>query len=340
MAMVCPQCDEVFEQRLQCPTCGARLLYQASSPRGGGGIGAPPETWQQTPWGRIIAGLLLSQGLYYGLQHLCTAGLLAVGEGSARTVWGTLTGLVLLQGLQALGVLIAGVMAGAGQRQGFLHGALVGIWNGVLFILPTQWSGQEMTVVALFGLPILQTAFGAMGGFTGSCIWKPLPTFTVPAPARAPVATGKGRKGSSAFAGRVAWARVLTGITVTVGGVIWANVILDFVLEAAEGKLSINSHLEAQLVTLEISALAMLAGGALGGATTPNGPKQGLCVGLGAGSVLVGMNLAGAGATLDFVISTVGSTVALGLVGGWFGAQLLPPLYSPGFRKRVRAAAL
>ena len=33
MAMVCPQCAGSYEQRLQCPTCGVRLLYDFHGPK-------------------------------------------------------------------------------------------------------------------------------------------------------------------------------------------------------------------------------------------------------------------------------------------------------------------
>src|SRR5207249_5010482 len=89
----------------------------------------------QTPWGRILVGLLLAQGLYQGLRQLCTAGLLVAGEDAAGDVWATLLGLVLLQGLQGLGLLAGGALAGAGQRRGAFFGMFVGLWSGVVFIL-------------------------------------------------------------------------------------------------------------------------------------------------------------------------------------------------------------
>ena len=79
MAMVCPQCNGSFEQRLQYPTCNVRLLYQASSRRRRSLIGHGEDSWQQTPWGKLFVGLLLAQGIYYVLRSLCTAGLLAAG---------------------------------------------------------------------------------------------------------------------------------------------------------------------------------------------------------------------------------------------------------------------
>ena len=35
MAMVCPQCNGSFEQRLNCPGCNVRLLYQAPTRKRG-----------------------------------------------------------------------------------------------------------------------------------------------------------------------------------------------------------------------------------------------------------------------------------------------------------------
>src|SRR5579864_398239 len=100
MAMVCPQCYSSFEQQLDCPTCGVRLHYQAGQ--------AGDDRWQQTPWGRILVGLLLAQGLAHGLQMFTTAWLLANEEGS--TLWTTPWGLLLLYGLQGISLLIGGMI--------------------------------------------------------------------------------------------------------------------------------------------------------------------------------------------------------------------------------------
>ena len=88
MAMVCPQCNRSYQQRLQCPGCDVRLLYQASK-RGQTGDDQRSQ-WQQSPWGRMVVGLLLAQGLYYGLRQLYTAGVLVTGDAAAHDVWSTL----------------------------------------------------------------------------------------------------------------------------------------------------------------------------------------------------------------------------------------------------------
>src|SRR5262245_32880201 len=100
MAMVCPQCNRAFEQHLNCPDCGGRLLFQAntravsSDADNAGDAGQ----WQQTPWGRMMVGLIMAQGLAYGMQQLLNAGLRATGE--ETSVWTTLWGIVLLHAIQ------------------------------------------------------------------------------------------------------------------------------------------------------------------------------------------------------------------------------------------------
>src|SRR5262249_9687577 len=154
-----------------------------------------------------------------------------------------------------------------------------------------QASGEALTPITLFGQPLLQAAVGVLGGVIGSSIWKPLPPLPVPTFLRDTKPRVALAPRPSYFDGPIAWGKVVTGIVIAVGGVVWANVILDFVLEASEGKLTLDSHLQTQLVTLEICALAILAGSALAGSGTANGIKQGLCVGIGTSSVLLGLGL-------------------------------------------------
>jgi hypothetical protein len=339
MSMVCPQCNGSFEQRLQCPTCNVRLLYQATRRPGVSGVVGSTGGWQHTPWGRIVIGLLLAQGLYHGLQQLCTAGLLAVAEDSSRDVWTTLFGLILQQGLQGIGLLAGGMLAGAGQRRGFLLGAVVGVWHALILTVIAQFSartgtttpyGQALTVTTLTasGQFLLLTVFGAAGGLIGSLIWKPLPTVSLPSDQAkgALKLSGKGKR--SLLGGRVAWLRVLLGVAIVVAGALSANAILKFLLEAAGGKLTIRSHLQARLVNLEICGLAVVLGGCLAGATTSNGLKQGLCVGLGASAILIGLHVRNPVLSTNELIYRVVSTSALALTGGWFGGQLFPPVLS------------
>ncbi len=346
MSMVCPQCNGAFEQRIQCPNCDVRLVYQDSHPGWSAEVVADlSESWQQTPWGRLFVGLLLSQGLYYVLRHLFTAGFLVVREETAGSIWATLTGLLVLQVLQAVGVVSGGLLAGAGQRRGLLFGAIVGTCNGALliiaqYIMGTLSIGNATRAIDLCGEPTLQVAFGALGGLAGSLIWKPPLPLALPLEEWNPLPPIPAQPSILPFAGPVAWTRVVAGLALAVGGVIWADVIREAVLEASEGKLKINTHLQAELITWEISALAMLAGSALAGATTRNGLKQGLCVGTGLAIVLVGIRLASTNWTFSLLFLTAASTLSLGLAGGWFGSDLLPPVYIPPKRRKRRRAWL
>jgi hypothetical protein len=337
MAMLCPKCNESFEQRWQCPTCGVRLAF-GSGPRRV--IGEPAETsqWGQTPWGRIFVGVVLSQGLYYAVRQLCTAGLLVSGDAVARGVWSTLYGLIFLQVVQAVCLVLAGMLAGAGMRQGIVFGAIVGVWNGVLSVVAQFVGGVPHTAVMLVGQPILHIAFGAAGGLLGSRIWKPLPTLAGPTSPQvaSPLIPGRARR--PLFEGPFAWGRILIGTALAVAGAVWANVIVGMVLDVGGGMLDITDHLQAQLVTWEVAGLAMLVGSALAGAGTANCLKQGLCVGLAASAALLGFRMGGRHAAPHELVLTVACSVSLAMVGSWFGGSLFPPLAKRVRRKRLGPA--
>jgi hypothetical protein len=71
----------------------------------------------------------------------------------------------------------------------------------------------------------------------------------------------------------------------------------------------------------------------MAGASTTNGLKQGLCVGIGSMAALLGIRLAHGGFAMGLLLLTLSSALCLSLAGGWFGAQLLPPV-QPARRRR------
>lgn len=332
MAMVCPQCHGSFAQHLQCPSCGVPLLCQADLKSAVVPRDDEEGQWQQTPWGRMIVGLVLAQGLSHGLQLLITAGFLAGADEDGRSVWATLFGLLLMQGIQGIGLLVGGAITGAGQAKGLFFAALVGLINGLIFLFVQRNANEAMPAVALYGQPLIHMVFGGLGGLIGTSIWKPLPTIRIPE-LEEPKAKRRHVGGPGFLDGRIHWARVAVGTALVIGGVVWSHRILDFVLEASQGKLTIKTHLQAQLVGWEISAVAALLGAALAGATTTNGLKQGLCVGVTASILLVGIHLSNPNIVLETTVFTVASILCLTLAGGWFGGQLFPPILA---RRRNR----
>jgi hypothetical protein len=330
MSMVCPRCQRSFEQQVHCRDCGCRLQYQANNLEA---TPVPAPTfpsdvdgqWQHTPWGKMLVGLLLAVGLNFGLQQLCTAGLLAGGEASGFGLWGTLWGLVLLHGLQGLSLIVGGAVTGAGQARGPLYGSLVGLATGGVFLALQRHHGDGQPDAILFAQPVLHVIVGAFGGLLGKFIWKPAPTIVL-ATAVQGSARPTGSATSPTFASPLHLGRVFTGVFIVVAGVVWSNVILEYVLRASNGNLAISSHLQARLIGWEIAALTTLLGAGLAGATTLNGTKQGLGVGIGAAVVIIGVDIGSTKLVLESLILMLASVFILSLAGGWFGGQLFPPI--------------
>jgi hypothetical protein len=329
MALVCPRCSNIYDSAAGCPRCGAPAPLSETDPAD---LGRGPR-WQQTTWGRILIGLILSQGLFYALRHLLTGALLAYHGGTSQELWEDVRNLLLLQAIQVVSLIAGGMLAGGGQRRGLVLGAVVGTWNGVFSVLLRQNPAQELTMVGLYGQPLLHTAFGAVGGLIGSIIWAPIPNVVLPPDLNPPKKKAK-RKPVSPFAGKVAWFRVLAGSAFAVAGTLSATMIFQKVLDVSGGKLGTSHEMQDRLITWEIKALAVILGGMLAGATTPNGLKQGLVVGFAASLVLIGVQAPMTDAWFQVAILIMISTYSLALVGGWFGGQLFPPIVKMDRRAR------
>jgi hypothetical protein len=341
MPLVCPQCQQTYEKHNICPLCNVVLLFHAqnlhtdsSASSTSHHVEDEPSQWQQTPWGKILIGLILAQGLSHGLRQLLTAGFLA---SDGADVWRTLFGLVLLHSIHAVSLLIGGALTGAGQSRGVLYGAMVGFVNGMLTLFFFGRLTEGSLSVLILAEPVMHMAMGALGGGLGMLIWRPAPK--IPELESSPTTSSPLLRGgldealARLFVGPVHVGRVCTGALVVIAGVVWSNAILEFLLRASQGTFSITSHLQAKLVTLEISALAVVIGAAFAGATTINGVKQGLFVGIFASIVVLGLQLSNPKIVFETIVFTASGIVMLTLVGGWFGSQLFPPL-DPNYRRR------
>src|SRR5262249_51151079 len=140
----------------------------------------PLDQWQHTPWGRLLVGTLLAQGLAYGLKMLCTAGVLAAVDDPSENVWATPIGTAVWHSLQGFSLLASGALIGAGQPRAAFLGGVVGLLNSLLFLMIHHGSGEPLTELAMYGQPALHLASGALGGLLGGLVWKPLPALTMP----------------------------------------------------------------------------------------------------------------------------------------------------------------
>lgn len=322
MAMVCPQCHTAQEQRLHCSTCNVRLVYHDLHGKGKQTL-RPGGHWMQSFAGRLLIGLVLAQGLYFGLRHLITGSMLALyGEEGLQEYLQTLPGVILLESLQVVPLIIGAMLAAASQRQAFIFGFVLGLANGFLCMVTQLYLTHTTSSLSWYGQPLLQAGCGCLGAWIGALIWKPqaLPVLPGQAARKAAVA----RKSPPLLAGPVAWFRVSLGALLVVAGNFWAEFLFETALRASAGKLETTSYLQDKIFTWEIRALAVLFGAAVAGATTRNGIKQGLCVGLIATLILLAMPSSHATATVALL--TAISTFSLSTAGGWFGSQLLPPV--------------
>lgn len=338
MPLVCPECKQLYEQNGVCPLCNVVLLYHAAN------LQQEPTTpipaaeeaaaqWQQTPWGKIAAGLILAQGLSFGLQQLMTAGFLASGD--TADVWQTLWGIVLHHAVHAVSLVLGGALAGAGQRRGIIHGAFIGLASGIISLFWQQHIGVVFVSALFYAEPIIHLAIGAIGGAIGMLVWRPIPQLpelegSTPTPIPAITISF-----ANVLSGPVYLGRVCAGAFIIVVGVVWSKAIMEFLLRASNGTLTISSQLQAQLVSMEIAALAALLGAGFSGAGTRNGFKQGLCVGVAASLIVLGIQIASPKFALESSLFTMAGIVTVSLVGGWFGGQLFPPLSSSRRRRSL-----
>jgi hypothetical protein len=375
MLLVCPRCNASFTDRYHCPSCGIALVpsVMADEPSLPAKTGAK---WQQTALGRGVVGLLLAQGLYYGLLQLGTALLLMTGMHTeqANQWWNTWAGWSSHMIILVVALIVGGMMAGAGRPRGYLSGAAIGFLNGALFIivpkgakiLPEGVSDEELLDLLFYGQPAVQALIGALGGLAGTLIWRPMASVAVPPPTPAQLPsplsqrlpTGPVQPVTTPFGGPIAWVRVAAGAVLALMGSSWANFILDYMIRASAGKLTLESTQHARFVTWEIAVLVLLLGSAAAGANCKNAMKQGLMVGvftalgllifhvqLGTPSSIPAQalwlavlrpreNLEEWGLGLVTVLSFA-TIVPLAILGGWFGGALLPPLYRPPGQKRL-----
>jgi hypothetical protein len=325
MAMVCPQCSTAYEQRWHCPLCGTRLLFHDARRISERSLDRMMP-WRQQPWGRIFIGLVLAQGLFYGMRHLLTAGLMAAqGREAVEQMWTTASGILLLQSVRMFSLLAGAILAGASHRHAAILGAMVGAWNGVFSVLLLPGPAQTLTPIALLGQPLLQAAIGSVGGWLGAAVWKPLPD---PTTADTPVPRKRAalRRDMSFFAGPVAWVRVSVGVVLAVAGTLTATLFFEKILDLSHGALATADEAQDRLITMEMKALALLLGGALAGATTRNGVKQGFCVGLASTIIFIGIEMNYIESWLQMAGYTALAVFSFSLVGGWFGSQLFPPV--------------
>ncbi|MGL4549868.1 MAG: hypothetical protein ACRC33_01670 [Gemmataceae bacterium] len=325
MPAACAMCGNVYDNAGACPRCGGR-------PDAPSGVGP---RWLHTVAGRLFIGLIVSQGLFYALERLLTGVLLAVQGGTAQELWTRPTNLVYIQAAQLIAALAGGAMAGGGQAGALSLGAIVGAWNGVLAIIFRQAPAEILGSFALYTSPLMHAAVASVGAAVGAWVWRPVTDVDT-----APVLASTKKKPKPTrplFEGRIAWVGVAFGTALAVAGTLYAGDVFKKVLDLSGGKLGTDSTLQDRIIVWELRGMALLMAGFIAGATTANGLKQGLAVSIGASIILIGIQSSKPGDLVEAVAVILVSTFGLGMVGGWFGGALFPPVAA--YRRRSAAQA-
>lgn len=320
-SMACPQCNKVFgPEKSDCPHCRVPLLASIASEHDSF-VDEP--AWQHTPWGRIVVGLVLAQGLAYGLNLLLKAGSLAhFGiDHSPESV----DGFVALRAVQAIGLLFAAVLLGAGLARGPLYGSLLGVVNGLVAIVYPKTADSVSNEWILFGVPVFHLIMGAFGAWLGRTIWSPPPQFLPVEPKRRSL-PGPGFQMPAALQGPVYPIRVVICTLTVVWGSICARHILRWIVDASGGLFQQQTGYQERMLAYQLIGLIALFGGGFAGSNTFNGLKQGLCVGLLGAAVFMGLQLARADQPGNTVLILSLAILTLGTLGGMFGGQLFPPV--------------
>jgi hypothetical protein len=343
MRRVCPQCHGTFETQFLCPNCGVETRevseHATNSPR-------PIELEHSGAPGmatRFMAGLILAQGIYYGVSQLGIAFDLAVGGASAWSTVGTVGNTALM----LLAVLAGSLLAGAGNSRGMAAGAAMGLFHSLALIGAGFAYGLWSSDSIFFAGWIPLTAAGAIGGKCGRHIWPA--ALDIPRPTKTSTNSSRASRSTADRPSRptvpIAWSRVIVGAAFAAVGTIWAGAIRDYIIGTSGGKFSVDSRLQLHFVGWVIASLAVILGGVFAGASTRGGVRHGLLVGVIAASGVFLIQARAAKPNLVaemFFAKVVGlseeetlslprlglfvlsNTVVLAAFGGWFGQSLLP----------------
>jgi hypothetical protein len=315
----------------------------------------PPPRPDPTAAGRAAVGTVLALGLYLGLRKLAAGTVLAAAPDPGGW-WLSPAGLAAVHAAQAVAVGFGALVAAAGRPRGYPLGLAVGALCGGLFLGYDLLAGAPPEDLVLYLQPPLLAVVGLAAGALGAKVWPAAPALPAPPPAG-------GRLSSLALAAELAetrgrptaWARVLVAAVAMAAAVGMADRVRVGVQRNSGGLFRVQTLGQGQYLTWQLATLAVLAAGAAAGAGTGAGARHGLLAGGLAGGGVLGLCAKAGGALppveywlaalgLDGLPVTapaaaaavVGGVVLAGLVGGWLGGTLFPPLADESQLRRTR----
>jgi hypothetical protein len=129
-----------------------------------------PGHWSQSLVIRVMLGLLVTAGVT--LMLIRATELILTWDAPLGEFWKSISGFIVWQSLELVGVFLGAMMAVAGRNEmltvGFLLGTTVGFLT--LIILPTN---QNIPQPLYFAMPAWFTVAGALGAWIGESLWHP-----------------------------------------------------------------------------------------------------------------------------------------------------------------------
>lgn len=338
MYLFCPKCHTQHPATGRCPKCSSRLLSPIEAAEVMERVVDPgPQPIQTTYARRIIVGCVVALGLHLAFREWSIGGLELVGQTDAGSnTWLNFT-------LRVLGTVVGGLLAGAGRRQGFWGGVVVGTVSGFAWVAVDTYPHIQLDLTRL-GLAVAVAVVGGVAAVVGQRMW--------PAPIELPVAHSprnssllklKAGEGQKEKVYPISWVRIVLGATVAVCGVMAADTIRDGMATLPRGLFNLSGAGATQRIDTQIAGFLVLFGGLIAGAGTGVGLRHGLITGMFAGVGLIAVSSLqpdGVSVPVQYVIDSLGLAempreavaaaggIAFGVVaiGGWLGGQLFPRL--------------
>ena len=304
---------------------------------------------------RFGVGSLVSLGLYLGVRRFAS-GAVANLESDPTAWWDSVVGLTTIFGLQAIAVILGGLLSGSARTKGFVTGLLVGGVCGGLFLAAEVFDGTPPELLTLYVQPLLLAVLGGIAGGVGSRIWPAIPEIIRPLPATKTLSSVRLLMTDSQKPRErpTSWLKVICGICIMTSGVLLADQARTAIQAGTAGMFKVQSVGQGRFVSFQLATLAVLIGGMTSAAGTGAGLRHGLYASIFTAAAVVGAMFARSGDlpspityTLDLLsvpvepltmaaIAVGCSLMLIGLAGGWLGGQLFLPLAPAHMRQRLR----
>ena len=337
MYLFCPTCQTQFPAAGRCPRCSSRLLSPGEAVETQRANRPPSKPPAMTFGGRVAVGCVIALGAHLGLREWSMAFLNSV-DAAATVVF--IVGVLL----RLASGFVGGAFAGAGRENAFGGGLAVGVASGFawLFIDPYPDVTIDLVHVGLTGLIAIVAGVAAL---VGHRVWPPAIVLEEPEDSRGSSLLKFMPAGPKVEKSRPThWWKVVLSSFLVLAAVVASDYARQGLRKMPTGLLNNFGGTGSGIprVDFEIAVFGIIFGAVIAGLNTGSGLRHGLLSGsITAFAVVMMYRSQGEGAfpALDFLAEhlesdtpgklalALGSIFFLtGVVGGWMGGQLMPPL--------------